>query len=200
MVLHTGRKILSPAWQGIPCTSGGQAVSQTASWLYSVSQVHLLTCDTEGISDQIQRRQSQVLIRPSKKTAVFGMWWSLVLYKYSGKQLRTQRTTHHYNLFIHSFVCLTTGPQHLPKRVLHWVRPSPSSYNFKDPFFSLTSSSSCLHLIPRLAVTTIIPSVCPLIACVRRQLLRKTWQIQLDFLIFIVCMIFHSSLTLCSTS
>jgi hypothetical protein len=120
--------------------------------------------------------------------------------KFSGKQFRTQRTAHHYTLFIHSFVCLTTGPQHLPKRVLHWVRPSPSSYNFKDPLFSLTSPSSCLHLIPRLAVTTIIPSVCPLIACVRRQLLGKTWPIQLDFLLFIVCMIFQPFLTLCSTS
>jgi hypothetical protein len=32
--------------------------------------------------------------------------------------------------FIHTVVCLTTGPQPLPKRVLHTVRASASSVNF----------------------------------------------------------------------
>ena len=45
---------------------------------------------------------------------------------------------------IHFLVCLTTGPQPLPKPVLHTVRSSASSFNFHYSIFSLKSSSSCL--------------------------------------------------------
>jgi hypothetical protein len=51
-------------------------------------------------------------------------------------------------------VCLTTGPLPLPKRFLHTVRSSPSSFNFQYPLFSLRSSSSCLRLIPRIPLTS----------------------------------------------
>jgi hypothetical protein len=57
----------------------------------------------------------------------------------------------------------------------------------------LTSSSF-------LPVTYILRFGFPLITCFRRQFLRKTWPIQLAFLLFIVCRIFLSSLTLCNTS
>jgi hypothetical protein len=40
-------------------------------------------------------------------------------------------------LFIHSAVCLTTGPQSLSKRALHRLRSSASSSNFQYPLFSL---------------------------------------------------------------
>jgi len=38
----------------------------------------------------------------------------------------------HYS-FIHSAVCLTTGPQNLPKPVLHTVWSSASSFNLQYP-------------------------------------------------------------------
>jgi hypothetical protein len=44
-------------------------------------------------------------------------------------------------------VCLTTGPQPLPKRVLHRVRSSTSSFKFPDLLVSLMSSSSCLVFV-----------------------------------------------------
>jgi hypothetical protein len=95
---------------------------------------------------------------------------------------------------IHSAV--TTGPQPLPKRVLHTVRSSVSSFSFQNP----RVSSSCLHLLPRLPITSILPSIFPSIMRFKRQLLHKTWPIQLAILLFIVCTIFLSSLTLCNTS
>jgi hypothetical protein len=70
---------------------------------------------------------------------------------------------------IHSVVCLTTGPQPPPKRVLHRVQSSASSFNVQYPLFSLRSSSSCLHLLPRLHVTSILPTIFPPATCFRRQ-------------------------------
>ena len=58
----------------------------------------------------------------------------------------------------HSFCSLTTGPQSLPKPFLHTVRSSASCFNFKYPIFFLKPSSNCLHLLPRLSVTSILPS------------------------------------------
>jgi hypothetical protein len=48
--------------------------------------------------------------------------------------------------FIPSAVCLTTGPEPLPKRVLYTVRSSASFSNSQYPVVSLRSSSSCLRL------------------------------------------------------
>jgi hypothetical protein len=56
---------------------------------------------------------------------------------------------------VHSRVCLTVGPQPLPKPVLHGVKSSASSFNFQCLPFSLRSSSSCLPFLPRLTVTCI---------------------------------------------
>jgi hypothetical protein len=61
------------------------------------------------------------------------------------------------NSFIHSIVCLTTGPQSLPKRVLHTVQSSAFAFNFQYTLVSLRLSSSCLHIHPRLLVTSTIP-------------------------------------------
>jgi predicted CDP-diglyceride synthetase/phosphatidate cytidylyltransferase len=104
------------------------------------------------------------------------------------------------SFIIHSVVCLTRGPWPIPKRVLHRVRSSASSFNIQYIFFSLKSSNSCLRLLPRLSVIYILPSCFPSITCFRRQFLRKMWPIQLAFLLFIVCTIFLCSLTLCNTS
>ena len=42
----------------------------------------------------------------------------------------------------HSIVCLMTGLEPLPKRVLHIVQPSASSFNFQYPLLSLRSSTA----------------------------------------------------------
>ena len=58
--------------------------------------------------------------------------------------------------YIHSFpsaVYLTTGPQPLPKRVLHTVLSNAFSFNFQHPLVSLKSFNSCLRLLPRLTNT-----------------------------------------------
>jgi hypothetical protein len=60
---------------------------------------------------------------------------------------------------LHFVVCLTTGPQPLPKRVLHRVRSSASYFSFQYLLVPLRSSSRCLHLLPRLPVTYILPSI-----------------------------------------
>ena len=57
--------------------------------------------------------------------------------------------------FIHLAVCLTTGPKPLPKRALHLMRSRASSFKWEYPLLSLRSSSSFLHLLPRLHVTSI---------------------------------------------
>ena len=80
-----------------------------------------------------------------------------------------------------SVICQTTGPKPLPKRFLHIVRSRVSSFNSQYPLLSLRSSSSFLHLLPRLLVTSICPFIFPSITCFRRQFLRKMWPIQLAF-------------------
>jgi hypothetical protein len=84
--------------------------------------------------------------------------------------------------YIHSVVCRTSGPQPLPKRILHKTRSSDPFFSFEYPIFSLTLSSSCLFLLPRLPVTYILPSIFPTITCISRQFLRKMWPIPLAFL------------------
>jgi len=75
-----------------------------------------------------------------------------------------------------------------------------STHNFQYRLLSLKSFSSCLLLLPRLPVTSILPSIFPSTACFRRQFVRKMWPIQLAFLLFTVCRIMLSSLALCNTS
>ena len=76
-------------------------------------------------------------------------------------------------LCIHSSVCLTTGPQPLPKRVIHRVRSNDSSFNLLNHLFFLRSSSNCLRLIPHLPVTSILSSMFSSVTCFRRQFLPK---------------------------
>jgi hypothetical protein len=63
-------------------------------------------------------------------------------------------------------------------------------------WISLSSSNSCLLLLSHL----LILFSSPLIACFRRQLLWKMWQIQLSFPCFIVRMWFLSSSSVYNTS
>ena len=50
-----------------------------------------------------------------------------------------------------SVVCLMTGTQLLPKRVLRKVRSSASAFNFQYSLVFLRLSSSCFRLLPRLS-------------------------------------------------
>ena len=101
---------------------------------------------------------------------------------------------------IHLVVCLMTGPKPLPNRALHIVRSRASSFKWEFPFLSLRSSSSFLHLLLRLPVTSIPPFIFRSITCCRRQSLRKMWPLQLGLRLLISCKIFLCSLTLSNTS
>jgi len=103
------------------------------------------------------------------------------------------------NSFIHSVICLTTGPKP-PKRCHHIVQSRASSFKWEYPLLSLRSSSSLLRLLPRLLATSISPFIFPSITCFRRQSLRKMCPIQLAFRFLISCRIFLCSLTLSNTS
>ena len=100
------------------------------------------------------------------------------------------------NAFIRQAVCLTTGPQPLPQRVLYTLQSSASTFNFQYSLICFMSSIICLRLLPRLAVTLSFP-LFPSITCFIRQFLHKMWPIQLTFHLFTVCRIFLSPLTLC---
>ena len=65
--------------------------------------------------------------------------------------------------FVQHPVRLTSGRETIPKLVLHRVRSSAFSFNFQCPLVSLRPPSSCLHLLPRLFVTSIICCIFPAI-------------------------------------
>ena len=102
-------------------------------------------------------------------------------------------------IFIHLVVCLTTGPNPLPKRALHLVRFRNSSFKWEYPLLSLRSSSSFLRLLPCPPVTSIPPFIFHSITRFRKQFLRIKWPIQLAFRLLISCRIFLCSLTLSNT-
>ena len=107
---------------------------------------------------------------------------------------------HILNNFIYLVVCHTTGPKPFPKRALHIVRSRASFFKWEYSLLSLRSSSSFLHLLPHLPVTSVLPFICPSITHCRRQFLRKMWPIQFASHLRISCRIFLCSLTLSHTS
>ena len=64
-------------------------------------------------------------------------------------------------LHIHLVVCLTTGPNPLPKRALHIVRSRASSFKWECPLLSLRSSNSFLRLLPWVLYSCVIWSFIP---------------------------------------
>ena len=120
------------------------------------------------------------------RDAIFWLWGStsrkLLLPSFPDNESHT--------VLIHFVVCFTTGPKPLPKRALHTVQSIASSFKCEYPLLSLRSSSSFLHLLPRLPVTSIPPFIFPSITCCRRQCLRKMWPIHLAFRFLISCQIF----------
>jgi hypothetical protein len=83
----------------------------------------------------------------------------------------------------------------LPKRV-HSVQISASSISFQYPLVSLMSSGICLRLIPRLPVTSTVPSIRPSITCFKRQFLRQMVQTQLAFPLHFVCRLYRDKCTI----
>ena len=77
------------------------------------------------------------------------------------------------------FSTITTGPQPLPRPVLHSVRSS-ASLSIRSTSF-LMSSGSCLRLLPGLPALMF-----PSITCFRRHSLRKMWPIQPSFFLLYV--------------
>jgi len=119
-----------------------------------------------------------------------------------GNRIRVSTVSWELNLcsFIHSVVCLMTGPQALPQPVLHTVRSSTSSCNFQYLLFSLrpfriVAAYVFLLVFPPLLSFPI--SIFPSINCFRRQFLHRIWPIQVAFLVFIVCKIFFSAFWFC---
>jgi hypothetical protein len=90
------------------------------------------------------------------------------------------------NYFIHSVVFLTKVLWPLLERVLHRVRASASSINFQNSLLFLRSSISCLRLLSRIPVTSIIHSNFPSVTCFRKKFLSKVWPKQSAFLSFII--------------
>ena len=104
--------------------------------------------------------------------------------------------------YVHSFIQCSVRRQVqslLQNESSFIVRSRASSFKWEYPLLSLRSSSTFLHLLPRLLVTSISPIIFPSITCFRRQFLRKVWPIQLAFRFLISCRIFLCSLTLTNT-
>jgi len=100
------------------------------------------------------------------------------------------------HLLINSFSSLSYNRSiAFSKRVLHRVLSSAPSFNLQYPLVSLRPSSSCLHHLLHLLITSIFPSIFPTTKNFRRQFLHKMWPIQLVFFLLIVCMIFPFYLT-----
>jgi len=68
---------------------------------------------------------------------------------------------------IYFVICLTTGPQHLPKWLFRKKRSGASYFNLQYPLHSLRSNSSCLHFVPRPPVTSVLPSIFPSVPCLK---------------------------------
>ena len=88
---------------------------------------------------------------------------------------------------IHFVICVTTGPLLLPKLAVHRPRSCTSCFIVQYPLTSLQSFNSCLSLLTRLLLTSILPSLFPSIMWFRRYSLVPTQDvtIQLDFLLLL---------------
>ena len=77
--------------------------------------------------------------------------------------------------------------------------PRRAVYCFLLLFIFHKVISSCLRLLPRLRVSSILPSIFPSITCFWRQFLLKIPPIQLALIIFILCRALKFPFTLCNT-
>ena len=90
-----------------------------------------------------------------------------------------------------SWYTILTGSAPLSKWVLQTVRCTAFFFNFQYLLVPLRSSSSCLRLLPRLPVTSILLYIFPSIMCFIRQFLFKMWPIQLTsfFIVRRICLL-----------
>jgi hypothetical protein len=87
-------------------------------------------------------------------------------------------------MYHHHADCLTTGPQSLPKRVLHRVRSHASSsrsINFSFPYYHPVGAH--VFFLVFLSLLSCLLSF-PSFACFRRQFLPKMWPVHLASLLF----------------
>ena len=80
--------------------------------------------------------------------------------------------------------CITTGPQPLPKSVLHTVRSSASSFNLQYPILAQGHSVAAYHFY--FVFPSLLPSIVPSKTYFRKQFLCKMWATQFFFLLFTV--------------
>ena len=109
--------------------------------------------------------------------------------------------------FIHSFIHYAFIQSIVVLGQVHRVQPtelSTASYCFllqlPDSSRFLKESSSCFRLLPRFLVTSAFSVIFLSITCFRMQFIRKIRPIRIANLLFIVCKLFLSSLTLRNTS
>jgi len=102
----------------------------------------------------------------------------------------------------HSSLCTLSYDRSIPlaKRLPYRVRYNASSFNFQYPLFSRRLPSSCLRLLLRLSVPSILPCTFLSITWFRRHFLRKMWPVHLAFLLFIACKTLLFNLTPYNTS
>jgi len=106
-----------------------------------------------------------------------------------------RRLLHYHSLIpseLHSAACLYHRSRASSKARSPDSAVCCSSINLQHSLLSLRSSSSCLLLLPRLPL---VPTYYCFNNVLERQFLLKMWPIQLSFVLYIVCRIFHSSLT-----
>ena len=77
---------------------------------------------------------------------------------------------------IHVDIVHTIRGQSYDRPVASSKASSPDDpLSLQYPLFSLKSYSSCLRLVPRLTVTSILPPTFPSVTCLRRQILREVF-------------------------
>jgi hypothetical protein len=101
-------------------------------------------CDTVSLCE---------ISRTIRCRSVWDIWWTV---SYCSN-LRVPVSFHQRSSYC--VVSLATGPQPPPKRVLHTVRSSGSSFSLQHLWFFLRSCSSCLCHLPYLLVHYVFPSI-----------------------------------------
>ena len=82
-------------------------------------------------------------------------------------------------------LCLTTGPQRLPKPVLHTVRSIASSLSLQYTLFPEGQPVVSYVFFLIFASLISFPSIFPSVTCSSRPFLRHLWQAQLAFILFL---------------
>ena len=131
---------------------------------YGRGPYHLDFCKGVGFPDRQRVRglglRPFVVYPPSCRGGGFHTTTLLLRFRHTKYKIINKPYYCQYS-FIHSAVCLKTGPLPLPKPVLYTVRFSTLSFNFQYLCYSLRTSSSFVSLLPRLSVTFTLPSIVP---------------------------------------